>query len=244
MKTSFTRRSLMRLAAGGLAAPAILRRAAAASETPVLLELFTSQGCSDCPPADKLAGELAKLPGVQLATLNVDYWDYLGWKDTLAKSLYSKRQMDYAHARGDNNVYTPQMVINGATYAVGSRRGDIEAAMAKARASVLPIAVTIAGSGADVEITLGEGPAMDATLWVMGVTPLVSVAIARGENAGHGVIYHNVARQLVAAGRWNYKAQKYKLPKAGLMTPDCTSCLAVLQKGEAGPVLGLASLSI
>ncbi len=244
MKTSLTRRSLIRLAAGGLAAPSILRCAAAASDTPVLLELFTSQGCSDCPPADKLAGELAKLPGIHLATLNVDYWDYLGWKDTLAKPLYSKRQMDYAHARGDNNVYTPQMVINGAAYAVGSRRSDIEAAMAKARASALPIAVGIAGLGADVEITLGEGPAMDATLWVMGIAPLVSVPIARGENAGHGVTYHNVARQLVAAGTWDGKAQKYQLPKASLMVPDCTSCLVVLQKGQVGPVLGLASLSI
>jgi len=243
MKTPFTRRSFIRLAAGGLAAPAILRRAAAASEAPVLLELFTSQGCSDCPPADKLAGELAKLPGVHLATLNVDYWDYLGWKDTLAKPLYSKRQMDYAHARGDNNVYTPQMVINGAAYAVGSRRGDIEAAMAKVRASALPIALGITSSGTDVEITLGEGPASAATLWVMGIAPLVSVPIARGENAGHGVSYHNVARQLEAAGTWNGKAQKYKLPKAGLMAPDCTSCLALLQQGEVGPVLGLASLA-
>ena len=242
MKTIVSRRSLIRLAAGGLAAPTILRRTAAAAETPVLLELFTSQGCSDCPPADKLAGELAKMPGVQVVSLNVDYWDYLGWKDTLGKAQYSQRQMDYAHARGDNDVYTPQMVINGAAHAIGSRRSDVEAAIAQAKAAT--VSVKVAMSGAEIEIKLGDGAAQESTLWVMGIAPQVSVPIKRGENAGHEVIYHNVARQLVEVGRWNGAAQSYKLATAKIAEPDCKSCLAVLQAGKVGPVLGFATLAI
>jgi hypothetical protein len=243
MKTSLTRRTFMRIVGGALAAPAIWRSAEAA-DMPVLLELFTSQGCSDCPPADKVAGELAKLPGVHVVSFNVDYWDYLGWKDTLAKPQYSQRQMDYAHARGDGEVYTPQMVINGTAHAVGSRRGDIEAAMAQTRSAVPPIAVSIASSGSDIAISLGDGPAEKATLWVMGIVPEVSVPIARGENAGHSVTYRNVARQLVDVGAWDGKAQSFRLPRASIAAPDCAACLAVLQRGRVGPVLGLASLTL
>jgi hypothetical protein len=242
MKAKYSRRNLIRLAAGSLAAPALLRRAQAA-ETPVLLELFTSQGCSDCLPADKLAAELLHMPNVQVVSLNVDYWDYLGWKDTLAKPQYSKRQMDYAHARGDNDVYTPQMVINGAAHAVGSKRGAIEAAIAGARgATAVPIAIAMNGS--DLDIKIGAGGAQPASLWVMGVAPHVSVPIKRGENAGHEVTYHNVVRQLVEVGPYHGEAQNYTLPMAQIAEPDCKSCVAILQAGRVGPVLGLASLAI
>src|SRR6476646_8850987 len=103
--------------------------------TPVLagpravIELFTSQGCSSCPPADKLLGELAKDPSVIALSLPIDYWDYLGWKDTLADSRFSARQKAYSHMRGDRDVYTPQVIINGEAHVIGSDRARIEGAI-------------------------------------------------------------------------------------------------------------------
>src|SRR5580704_15207858 len=100
-----------------------------AAEPRALLELFTSQGCSSCPAADKLLGELAGDPSLIALSLPIDYWDYLGWKDTLASPGDSARQRAYAHVRGDRQVYTPQMVINGATHALGSDRAAVERAI-------------------------------------------------------------------------------------------------------------------
>ncbi len=119
MNKNLSRRSAMALLAGGVAAPR-LAVAGATSGAPVLIELFTSQGCSSCPPADSFAGELARDPLNFVVSLNVDYWDYLGWSDTLARPEFSKRQFDYGKSRGDMQVYTPQMVMNGHYHAVGS----------------------------------------------------------------------------------------------------------------------------
>ena len=106
---------------------------AAAAETRAVLELFTSQGCNSCPPADKLVGELSKDPTVIPLSLAIDYWDYLGWKDTLALSGHSNRQRAYARVRGDRDVFTPQMVVNGAAQARGSDKADIERAIGQSR---------------------------------------------------------------------------------------------------------------
>jgi hypothetical protein len=215
---------------------------ARAATAPVLVELFTSQGCSSCPPADKLAAKLKSMPGVHVASLNVDYWDYLGWHDTLAKPEYTQRQMDYAHDRGDNEVYTPQMVVNGAWRAVGSDRNAVEALIETARAK--PLATEIALSVDDMEVTvsMGAGAAVpEATLWLMALAPHVEVKIERGENTGTTIAYSNVVRNLVPAGMWNGKSSVIKLPRKGIFTADCTSCVAVLQRGKVGPVLGLAS---
>ena len=129
---NLNRRHVLGLTAAGLTLPFITTKASATA-APVLVELFTSQGCSSCPPADKLAAELMKQPGVTVVSFNVDYWDYLGWRDTLAKPEYTTRQMDYAHSRGDNDVYTPQMVINGAAHVVGSNQTAVVDAIASAR---------------------------------------------------------------------------------------------------------------
>jgi hypothetical protein len=122
-----TRRSALTLAASSILGSAPLF--AAASKPKVLVELFTSQGCSSCPPADKVAADLAQRPDVMVLSFNVDYWDYLGWRDTLAKPEFSQRQYDYARTRGDGNVYTPQMVFNGAEHAVGSQKSTVKNAI-------------------------------------------------------------------------------------------------------------------
>src|SRR5690348_10876657 len=123
------------LSAGGLMVLAVLAvttRALAEPQAPsdkAVLELFTSQGCSSCPPADVLLGELAKKPGIVTLSYSVDYWNYLGWRDTLSSSANSQRQRDYAQMRGDGSVYTPQMVVNGITHVNGANEAAIEMAM-------------------------------------------------------------------------------------------------------------------
>ncbi len=228
--------SALALGATALVAPQVIGTARAATP-PVLVELFTSQGCSSCPAADKLAGELSKRRDVVVLSLNVDYWDYLGWKDTLAKSEFTKRQMDYAHARGDGDVYTPQMVINGAAHVVGSNKGPVKDAIANA----VPAAVSIAMSASknELKIDLGSGEAGEATLWLMAVVPAIEVTIERGENSGSTITYHNVVHSLVPAGMWKGSSKQIVMPRKSIMTANCKSCIAVLQRDETGPLLGI-----
>lgn len=242
MKNIITRRSALGLALAGLAAPSLITSSQAATGG-VLVELFTSQGCSDCPPADKVAGELAQQPGVHVVSLNVDYWDYLGWKDTLGKAQYSQRQTAYAKARGDGEVYTPQMVINGAVHAVGSRKGLVETAIADARTQAKYIDLSVLAKGDVLQVKVGAG-AGNGTVWLMGIAPSVSVPIGRGENAGTNVTYHNVVRHLVSAGAWNGGAIDLSVPRNSVVSGDCRTILAVLQEGNVGRVLGLSTITI
>src|SRR5882757_6553084 len=124
---AYNRISRWSSALGVCAIIAIVRPAQA--EPRAVVELFTSQGCSSCPPADKVLGELAKDPSVIALSLPIDYWDYLGWKDTLADSRFSARQKAYSHSRGDRDVYTPQVIVNGSAHVIGSDRAGIEDAM-------------------------------------------------------------------------------------------------------------------
>src|SRR6266481_917040 len=127
-----------------------------------VVELFTSQGCSSCPPADKIIGELAKDPNVIALSMPIDYWDYLGWKDTLADSRFSARQKAYSHMRGDRDVYTPQAVINGSIHVIGSDRAGIEGAIDDTRktASVMsvPVTMSISGKQINVSVAASKGP--------------------------------------------------------------------------------------
>src|SRR6201989_3295218 len=120
-----------------------------------VVELFTSQGCSSCPPADKIMGELAKDPSVIALSMPIDYWDYLGWKDTLADSRFSARQKAYSQVRGDRDVYTPQVVVNGTTQVVGSDRAGIENALSrnKKSAGVMSVPVTLTMSGKQINVS-------------------------------------------------------------------------------------------
>jgi hypothetical protein len=232
----FTRRSALALGAGALVMPKL---AFAAPKAPVLVELFTSQGCSSCPPADKFAGELLSDPDVMVLSFNVDYWDYLGWRDTLAKPEYSQRQYDYARARGDGSVYTPQMIVNGADHAVGSQTSSVRNLIAEAK----PLAVNMKLSMTDKDISVSIDKADyagDATLWLMSVTPKVAQKIERGENTGKDIVYYNVVRKLVPAAMWKGEAYQGSWMKDTVMTADCKHCIAVLQTNKVGPLLGMA----
>ena len=128
---------------------------AIAGEPRAVIELFTSQGCSSCPPADRLAGQLRQDPSVLVLSLPVDYWDYLGWKDTLALHGHTVRQQAYAQSRGDREVYTPQAVVNGVVHALGSDKAAIEKAIDETRAKAQPLTVPVTINVADGKLTAG-----------------------------------------------------------------------------------------
>jgi hypothetical protein len=207
----------------------------------VLVELFTSQGCSSCPPADKFAGKLVSDPDAVVVSLNVDYWDYLGWRDTLAKPEYSQRQYDYARQRGDGSVYTPQMVVDGTTHAVGSKPNSVHGLIADAQAKPLLTQVALTVTDKEISVNIDKADySGEATLWLMSVVPEVAQKIERGENAGSDIVYYNVVRNLVPAAMWKGEAYKGSWMKSAIMTENCKSCIAVLQDGKVGPVLGIA----
>ncbi|MCA3562689.1 MAG: DUF1223 domain-containing protein [Aestuariivirga sp.] len=236
---SITRRDCLALGAG-VGVSLLAGPARAAKPVDVVVELFSSQGCNSCPPADRLLGEIRDKPGVLALTFHVDYWDYLGWKDTLAGPDFSQRQYDYAKARGDMDVYTPQMIVNGQKQMVGSQRSEVLAVLEQSRRPSWPVALSIAGKDKELVFEAGVGQG-EATLWVMPILDRISVKIEKGEMAGREVSYTNVVRKLAPAAMWTGAATQVSLPKDGLLTPDATGCVALLQTGKVGPVLGAAA---
>ena len=185
---------------------------------PVVVELFTSQGCSSCPPADAILGELAAREDVLPLSFHVDYWDYIGWKDTFADPQYTARQFAYRDLIGARVVYTPQMIIDGALDVPGSRAGQVETAIAQARESRGDgVALTISDDDGmrSAHLSNAAGTAVPSRLFVVVFRTEATVAIARGENRGRTITYHNVVEGLFDAGRWNGRtAQEVSLPRA------------------------------
>ncbi len=217
-------------------------------DQPIVVELFTSQGCSSCPPADKLLGELSGQKNIIPLSMNVDYWDYLGWRDTLGSPEHTKRQKQYAANRGTQQVYTPQMVINGHIDVVGSRRSQVINKLKQATAKTARVPMAISQKGDEIIINVGENKdipsSQKATVWVLMTSQEVFVPIKRGENSGKKITYHNVVRQMIPVGMWEGKAVQFKLPKASLNLGKKQNgkrdCVVLLQKGTVGEILGVA----
>ena len=237
-------RSLLVLAAFALVAGPL----PASGETKTVVELFTSQGCSSCPAADKVLGELAKNQRVVALSLPVDYWDYLGWRDTLALHAHSMRQKAYADARGDRQVYTPQVVINGVAQAIGSDRHAIMSAIATAEANRVPaIPVTLKRNGDKIDIVVGAGTGMKAPVFLLTVTSETTIAIGRGENRGKTVSYYNAVRTWRRLGEWNGAKMLASVPLSEMTGSDADGVVVIVQAGsveEPGPIRGAAHLSL
>jgi hypothetical protein len=228
----------------------------ALSEPRAVVELFTSQGCSSCPAADKLLGELAQDPSLLTMSLAVDYWDYLGWKDTLALHGHTVRQRAYADARGDRAVYTPQVVINGIVHVLGSDKAAIEKAIAQTRSTAaplkLPVSMAVADGKVTVSVPAAAGDAQSAEVWLCPVTAKTPVMIGRGENNGKTLTYHNVVRRWVKLGDWNGKAASFSLsvadlPKGDYSLADIDRVDVIVQAGVAakpGLMLGAGSAAL
>ncbi|GJD49867.1 hypothetical protein OPKNFCMD_2602 [Methylobacterium crusticola] len=210
-----------------------------------VIELFTSQGCSACPPADRLMSELARDPGVIALSLPVTYWDYLGWKDTLAHTAFTERQRAYASMRGDRQVFTPQAVVNGAATVVGSDRAALERSIRDpGTATSLPVAIRSEAGPERIAIDVGAAPdpGRTAELWLLPVARTREVAIGRGENRGRTVTYRNVVRGMHHVGTWTGAPAHYEVLRAALRAGDADTYVVVLQAEHNGPgrILGAA----
>ena len=217
----------------------------AQDKPPVVLELFTSQGCSSCPPADALLGELAQRPGIVALAFHVDYWDYIGWKDPYASPANTQRQHDYAAALGLHMVYTPQMVVDGRTDVVGSERGDVEAAIGKA-ATQPKLAVAIekgdAGYRAVIPAASSAPAGGPATVWLALFDTVQETRVARGENGGRTLKEFNIVREWREIASWNGEALSLSL--AMPVKPDHNGCAVIVQSPSTGPILGAALIKI
>jgi len=237
-------------------AGAALTAPAYAGEPRAVVELFTSQGCSSCPPADRLMGELAKDPSLVTMSLAVDYWDYLGWKDTLALQGHSIRERAYANARGDREVYTPQAVINGIAPVLGSDKTAIENAIAQTRRDaaplLLPVTMAVKDGAVSVDVPAATDSHSSGEVWLCPITDKAQIAITRGENSGHTLTYYNVVRRWVKLGDWNGQAQTFTLPlsqipNAGFSLHDIDHLAVIVQSGVAakpGMMLGAATAAL
>lgn len=215
-----------------------------------VLELFTSQGCSSCPPADKLFGEMAGKGDIVALAYHVDYWDYLGWRDTLAKPENVARQRDYMRTFGSRSVYTPQAVVNGRTHMNGSDRGAIEAALEAPADGIqgLPVPVSVSRTGDSLVIEVGEGGKISGKAHVVlvyydAVTP---IAIDKGENEGRTLAYWNAVNDIQTAGIWHGKAARFEMPLSEITKKGAGGCAVLLQSvgkdGLLGPILGAAAI--
>jgi len=237
-------------------AGAALTTQAVAGEPRAVIELFTSQGCSSCPPADRRMGELAKDPSLVTMSLPVDYWDYLGWKDTLALHGHSNRERAYASTRGDGQVYTPQVVVNGVVHVLGSDKVAIEQAIAQTRSNAAPLTVPVTMTVADGTVTVtvpaAAGTHNSGEVWLCPVTGKAQVAVGRGENHGRTLTYTNVVRGWVKLGDWKGEAQTFTLPVAKIADADFAlkdvdRLTVVVQSGAStkpGLMLGAATASL
>jgi hypothetical protein len=210
-------------------------QSAAQAEPRAVIELFTSQGCSSCPPADKLLGELAADPSLVTISVPIDYWDYLGWKDTLADHRNTARQKGYAHARGDGQVYTPQVVVNGSLHVLGSDKAAIERAIVLSRKNgamaSLPVTLAMADGRINVSVADAAGGHPGAEVWLCGLMKSVTIAIGRGENKGRTITYHNVVRRWLKLGDWVGKANSWSLPAQALKGDGVDEAAILLQSG-------------
>jgi hypothetical protein len=186
-------------------------------QSAVLVELFTSQGCASCPPADALLGELSERDGTVALSLHVDYWDYLGWQDSFAQAECTERQYAYRDSLGTRSVYTPQIVVHGARDVVGSRRGEVTEAIAAARAASPVMEIAILPDGGMLEAELRPvGGAAPGVVWVARYRQKATVEIARGENAGRTITYHNVVQSIERIGDWpGTTSERVMLPQPG-----------------------------
>lgn len=215
----------------------------AADQPKAVVELFTSQGCSSCPPADDILAQYAKSSDVLALSFHVDYWNYLGWKDTFSKPAFSDRQRRYAVSFKRRGVYTPQAVVNGRDHAVGSRDRDIKKLMNGYHASGkgLTVPVTAKMDSDSVRISTDQ-PSGEATLWIVYFDKKKKVAIKRGENRGRTITYHNVVRDMAMLGMMKSGKLDVTLPLEELKRSGADAYAVIVQdttaQGTPGAIIG------
>lgn len=240
------------LTISGLIAASIFASPAANARVPILLELFTSEGCSSCPPADRLLEALDKQPvaGADLIVMSehVDYWNYLGWSDPYSSPGFSSRQQKYAERLG-TSVYTPQLVFDGYLQATGSDHGEVTEAISRAmREAKLPVSVRAVrtGSGGSVRVDANSG-GKSADLYIAIAADRMSSRVLRGENSGKTLTHVAVAQSIVRIGKWEgsgLTGREVPLTAKQLPTAGEIRVIAILQDSQTGRILGVAQTRI
>jgi hypothetical protein len=217
-----------------MAAIAVCAFAGAARAQPVqVVELFTSQGCSSCPPADAAVAQISARPGILALSFGVTYWDDLGWKDTFAQKKFTDRQWDYAKGLRHDTVATPQVVVNGRLDVVGQAVSEIDGAIGRVRLTAGP---DVSLTAASVMVS-GAAPSRPASVWLVRYDPnIVLVPVKRGENTGKTLPIKNVVRELTRLGDWVGGQKTYAIP-AG---PAGLKSAVLVQAGTGGPILAAA----
>ena len=221
---------------------AVTGEGAAAQEArrPVVVELFTSQGCSSCPPADALLAELAPRDDVIALALHVDYWDYIGWKDVFASPVFTKRQKAYARAAGARTVYTPQMIVGGSSVLSGLKPMKLVDLIREQGAAAPRVRIVLARAGDAVEIRAEAEPPLDqpATVQLVRYLPEKRVEITHGENAGRSIAYANIVTHWQALGDWDGKGPLAIAAPA----PGTEPVVVIVQEPGPGAILAAARL--
>jgi hypothetical protein len=213
---------------------------------PMVVELFTSEGCSSCPPADALMGELLQRQYVLPLSFHVDYWDYIGWKDRFADPVFTNRQRAYAEAQGTSMVYTPQMIVAGAIDVVGSDRKAVEKALntAYTRNAMYRIHVGRDENGRVIAQFPDAPIGVPATVWLVTYQKSAESKVKAGENAGRDLMTYNVVRSLQKVGMWWGQATEIELkldPVAKANSPD--ACAIIANQAEHGPIIAAAAFN-
>ncbi|SLN36552.1 hypothetical protein PEL8287_01735 [Roseovarius litorisediminis] len=230
----------MRKILSSLIAALMLSGSAMAQDQPVVVELFTSQGCSSCPPADELLHELSKRDDVVALAMHVDYWDYIGWKDIFGNPAHSERQRAYAKAGKRRMVYTPQMIVNGKEQVVGNRPKDVNDLIARHRATPSEVTLNVARNGGQLKIEASAPASVGGPLTVQLVRykPEATVDILRGENAGRTMSYSSIVTELSILEEWDTNNP------LSLVTPVSGDLpiVVLIQHYEHGPIEAVAHL--
>lgn len=223
-----------------LAATLGLAQPVSAQDNPVVVELYTSQGCSSCPPADKILHELADRDDVIALALHVDYWDYIGWKDKFADPSHAERQRAYARQGQRRSIYTPEMIVQGESDIVGAKPMKLSEAIAMHARRAPTVALELARSGDTVTVRAkmlagADGP---MTVHMLRYTPMQTTMIKRGENAGKTLKYANVVADWEVLGQWDGASPlAINAPAAGDLPT-----VVIIQSGKAGPIQAAARL--
>ncbi|MGY8990443.1 MAG: DUF1223 domain-containing protein [Rhodospirillales bacterium] len=245
----FTMMNLMRTVLFALAfaaAPLIgMTIAAGGDQPPVVVKLYTSQGCSSCPPADKYMGELSKRKDILGLTFHVDYWDYIGWKDPFALPQNTTRQRQHSSNLGLRNIFTPQMVVQGAASAVGSDCMDVNRAISKTKKlTQVPVHLTHRKDG-QLSISIPASNIKEtAKVFLVAFDDKHSTSVRRGENGGQKLSYYNVVRAMKQVGTWSGDTFSLKVPLTGAMSTGRSACAVFIQSVRTGRILGAAQVRL
>lgn len=211
-----------------------------AAGTPVVIELFTSQGCSSCPPADALLGEWARQPNIVALAYHVDYWDDLGWKDPFSIPEAAQRQRGYVKRLSRSGAFTPQAVVSGDTSLIGSNRAELQQAIAAERDA---LAIVLSKAGPYLSVRLPERWNEPMDVYAVSYLAEATTQVRRGENARRSLTEVNIVRSFKQLGRWNGQPRTLKVPLASFPR-DATAVAVLLQRPGQGAIAGAATLAL